>query len=109
MTNQESLFPGFEIEGDFLQVKPLSGFELQLSAVKADRKVQVGDEFEVVTRYRITDVKFGGDGADDAGNLKGQFSQRFYAHEVKTAWKVTRYLTAEEREAAWAEAHGATA
>lgn len=104
----QSAFPGFEIEADFVEVRHGSPDSFPISKIAGDRQMAVGDEFEVTRRYRIADVKYGGDGVDDAGNLKGQFSQTFYAHAVRTSLKVVRYVTNEDREAAWASEHGAT-
>lgn len=101
-------FPGFEIEADYIELRHGTPDSFPIATVKHDRRMAVGDEFEVTRRYRITDVKYGGDGADDGGNLKEQFSQRFYAHAVRTSLVVTRYVTNADRELAWAADHGAT-
>ena len=100
-------FPGFEIEADVVKVRHGTPDSFAVSKVAGEQSMNVGDEFEVTRRYRITDVKFGGDGADDAGNLKGQFTQTFYAHAVRTSLHVTRYVTNEDREKAWQSDHGA--
>lgn len=103
----QSAFPGFEVEADVIEVRHGTADTYPVGKVAPDRVMAVGDEFEVTRRYRITDVKYGGDGADDVGNLKEQFTQRFYAHAVRSSLRVVRYVSNEDREAAWAHDHGA--
>lgn len=96
---------GYEIAAVWVEAKPLG--KIAASRIRPDGEVEVGDEFEVITRYRITRDVTGAEKVDENGNFAGEFAKVYEADRVKSVLRIVGYVTDSEREAAWQALHGA--
>ena len=98
-------FDGFEIQADTIKLPGIG--MVPLTNVKADRDVHPGDAFEIRLRCYIGAPAFATSGMDGRGNFKGEFDRHFTAYADHQEYEVTRYITKAERDAMWAQEHGA--
>jgi hypothetical protein len=77
------------------------------SRVRQDGPVQVGDEIEVVSRYRVSATGAGAERLDSFGNFEGEFAATLRADLIKSSTKINGYLSQDDREALWRQKQGA--
>ena len=100
---QRRLFDGYEIKADYVVLEGMG--KLALDVVKPDLDVHIGDEFEVTMRFKLGSPEFPAK-FTGTGLMKGKFAQMFRAYPLDEGFAVTAYVTNEDREAQWQEAHG---
>lgn len=97
---------GFEIDEDRVILRPKE-LKLKASAVKPDKAIQRGDVVVVQVEYRFGSALIGSDEQDEFGNFTENPDQVFRATPILESVQIVDYRSRAERDAAWAEQHGA--
>jgi hypothetical protein len=88
-------FDGHEVLGRYVEVPGVGKVEWPM-----DEELHVDECFEATVRFKLGKVSHGAK-QDAQGIAKGDFEEVWKASAMRQTFKVTKYLTRDQLEAAW--------